>query len=109
MSIDKKKINSKSHKTLNASLPTPLTRSDPLSHDHQPPSSSAPIRRPPSSLSAPTIDYRGRGKRGVAKCKKKLKLDDVYIQLGENNLPIGRLGSTFDSWLGMAPRTTFPE
>ncbi|MFS8018402.1 hypothetical protein Hanom_Chr15g01391641 [Helianthus anomalus] len=51
---------------------------------------------------------RGRGKRGPAKCKN-LKPEDMYIEVNQNNLPIGRKGRSFDSWLGLAARSTFPE
>ncbi|KAJ0856261.1 hypothetical protein HanRHA438_Chr14g0682341 [Helianthus annuus] len=51
---------------------------------------------------------RGRGKRGPAKCKN-LKPEDMYIEVNQNNLPIGKKGRSFDSWLGLAARSTFPE
>ncbi|MFS7993787.1 hypothetical protein Hanom_Chr12g01098221 [Helianthus anomalus] len=50
-----------------------------------------------------------RGKRGVAKCKKKLRPEDMHISFDENYDPIGPNASYFDSWLGLETRTHFPE
>ncbi|KAI7755123.1 hypothetical protein M8C21_025993, partial [Ambrosia artemisiifolia] len=50
-----------------------------------------------------------RKTRGVARCKRKLKPEEMYIDLNENNLPIGKLQTYFDSWLGLETRTYFPE
>ncbi|KAI7726097.1 hypothetical protein M8C21_002373 [Ambrosia artemisiifolia] len=50
-----------------------------------------------------------RKTRGVARYKRKLKPEEMYIDLNENNLPIGKLQSYFDTWLGLETRTYFPE
>ncbi|MFS7911923.1 hypothetical protein Hanom_Chr02g00123741 [Helianthus anomalus] len=51
---------------------------------------------------------RGRGKRGVASCSKKLREDKLHVEFDDDMIAMGKQKSKFVSWLGLTLRARFP-
>ncbi|KAM0019850.1 hypothetical protein Hdeb2414_s0025g00660551 [Helianthus debilis subsp. tardiflorus] len=51
---------------------------------------------------------RGRGKRGVASCSKKLREDELHVEFDDDMIAMGKQKSKFASWLGLTLRARFP-
>ncbi|KAI7747575.1 hypothetical protein M8C21_017426 [Ambrosia artemisiifolia] len=54
------------------------------------------------------MSKRGRGKRGVASCSKKLKEDELLIEFDDDMIAMGKQKGKFASWLGLTLRARFP-
>ncbi|KAM0048937.1 hypothetical protein Hdeb2414_s0008g00280131 [Helianthus debilis subsp. tardiflorus] len=54
---------------------------------------------------------RGRGKRVVASCSKKLREDELHVEFDDDDddmIAMGKQKSKFASWLGLTLRARFP-
>lgn len=49
-----------------------------------------------------------KGKRGRAKCKKKLEEEDYFIEFDENGGEIGEHADDFITWIGEKQRADIP-
>ncbi|KAJ0592920.1 putative Ulp1 protease family catalytic domain, papain-like cysteine peptidase superfamily [Helianthus annuus] len=54
------------------------------------------------------MSKRGRGKRGVASCSKKMREDELHVDFDDDMLAMGKQKSKFASWLGLTLRARFP-
>ncbi|MFS7966863.1 hypothetical protein Hanom_Chr09g00778891 [Helianthus anomalus] len=54
------------------------------------------------------MSKRGRGKRGVASCSKKMREDELHVDFDDDMLAMGKQKSKFASWLGLTLRAMFP-